>query len=62
MKTLDSIRAGSRNADSPRIVGNFTTNPASLPVRKGKRSVTVRGPLHVPCRAGLDTNKHSAKP
>ena len=53
MKTLDSIRVGSRNADSL-SVGNFTTSPGNLPVKKGKRSVTVRGPLHVLCSDNSD--------
>jgi hypothetical protein len=54
MKPIDSIRVGSRNADSLRIVGNLTIDPGSLPGRKGKRWVTVRGPLHVQCSDNSD--------
>jgi hypothetical protein len=32
-----------------RIAGNPLTHLASLPLRNGKRPITVRGPLHVQC-------------
>ena len=54
MNTTDPIRAGSRDAHSRRIVGNLIANPVSLPIRKGKRPVTVRGPLHVQCSDNSD--------
>ena len=28
---------------------NIIINPAALPVRRGKRPITVRGPLHIQC-------------
>ena len=54
MKTIDPSRVGSRNAPSLRIVGNLNTDLSSLPIRKGKRPVTVRGPLHVQCSDNSD--------
>src|SRR5208337_2856288 len=54
MNTTDPIRAGSHDAHSRRIVGNLIANPGSLPIRKGKRPVTVRGPLHVQCSDNSD--------
>jgi hypothetical protein len=33
---------------------NILTNLASLPIRKGKRPITVRGPLHVQCSDNSD--------
>ncbi|MBV8377826.1 MAG: hypothetical protein JO279_12580, partial [Verrucomicrobia bacterium] len=36
------------------MVGDFITDPASLPVRKGKRPITIRGPLHVQCSDNND--------
>src|SRR5580692_8355165 len=36
------------------IEGITLTRPASLPIRKGKRPITVRGPLHVQCSDNHD--------
>jgi hypothetical protein len=36
------------------VVGDLVTDPAILPVRKGKRPITVRGPLHVQCSDNSD--------
>jgi hypothetical protein len=36
------------------IEGNTLTHLASLPIRKGKRPITVRGPLHVQCSDNHD--------
>ena len=54
MNTIDTIRAGSRDAHSRRIIGNLIADLRSLPVRKGRRPVTVRGPLHVQCSDNSD--------
>jgi len=39
---------------SPGIAGNPLTHLASLPIRKGKRPITVRGPLHLQCSENND--------
>jgi len=36
------------------IEGNIHNHLASLPIRKGKRPITVRGPLHVQCSDNTD--------
>jgi hypothetical protein len=36
------------------IAGNVPTHLATLPIRKGKRPITVRGPLHVQCSDNND--------
>jgi len=36
------------------VVGDLVTDPAILPIRKGKRPITVRGPLHVQCSDNSD--------
>ena len=36
------------------IVGDLVTDPASIPVRKGKRPIIIRGPLHVQCSDNSD--------
>ena len=36
------------------IVGDLVTDPVSIPVRKGKRPITIRGPLHVQCSDNSD--------
>lgn len=36
------------------IMGDVNTDPAGLPVRKGKRPITIRGPLHVQCSDNSD--------
>jgi hypothetical protein len=40
--------------NSLRIAGNVPTHLATLPIRKGKRPITVRGPLHVQCSDNND--------
>ena len=37
-----------------RILGNFLDLRASLPIRKGNRPITIRGPLHVQCSDNND--------
>jgi hypothetical protein len=54
MNTTDPIRAGSRDAYSRGIVKNLVADPRSLPIRKGRRPLTVRGPLHVQCSDNSD--------
>ena len=39
------------------IAGNPLTQLASLPIRKGKRPITVRGPLHVQCSDNSDETR-----
>lgn len=36
------------------VEGNTLAHLASLPIRKGKRPITVRGPLHVQCSDNAD--------
>src|SRR6476646_5027823 len=33
---------------------NLVDNPLSLPIRRGKRPITIRGPLHVQCNDNRD--------